>query len=60
MGRKPFQKKGISQYKLNRSVELRAKRLVEIGFHNTVSDLIEHAVMKHILEMEQKWKGVKE
>lgn len=60
MGRKKLEKKGMSQYKLNRRVELRAKRLVEMGFHNTVSDLIEHAVMKHILEMERIWKGVKE
>jgi len=60
MGRKPLEKKGMSQYKLNRRVELRAKRLVEMGFHNTVSDLIEHAVMNHVLKMEKKWKEVKE
>ena len=60
MGRKPLEKKGTSQYKLNRRVELRAKRLVEMGFHNSVSDLIEHSTMKHILEMEKKWKEVKE
>lgn len=60
MGRKPLEKKGTSQYKLNRRVELRAKRLVEMGFHNSVSDLIEHATLKHILEMEKKYKEVKE
>jgi hypothetical protein len=59
MGRKPLEKKGTSQYKLNRRVELRAKRLVEEGFHNSVSDLIEYATMNHIIDMEKKWKDAK-
>ena len=60
MGRKALAKKGTSYYKLNRRVELRAKQLVEMGFHNTVSDLIEYATMKHVLEMQKKYKEVKE
>lgn len=52
--------KGVTQYKLNKRIEIRAKKLVEMGFHNTVSDLIEHAVMKHVLELQKKYKEVKE
>lgn len=60
MGRKQLEKKGVSQYKLNRRVELKARQLVEMGFHNTVSDLIEHAVIKHVIEMQKLYKEVKE
>lgn len=47
-------KKGTTNYKLNKEAEERGKRLVEIGFHNTMSDLIEYAVMTHILKLEKK------
>ena len=53
-------KKGVTQYKLNKRVELRAKKMVEMGFHNTVTDLIEYAVMKHVLELQKRYKEVKE
>jgi len=44
--------KGTTLYKLNRQVEERGKRMVERGFHNTMSDLVEHAVLKHIINLE--------
>lgn len=44
--------KGTTLYKLNREVEERGRRLVERGFHNTMSDLVEHAVLKHIIHLE--------
>jgi hypothetical protein len=45
-------KKGTTNYKLNRAVEERGRKLVDRGFHNTMSDLIEYAVMRHILKLE--------
>lgn len=47
-------KKGTTNYKLNKAAEERGKRLVELGFHNTMTDLIEYAVMTHILKLEKK------
>ncbi len=44
--------KGTTLYKLNKQVEERGKKMVERGFHNTMSDLVEHAVLKHILHLE--------
>jgi hypothetical protein len=44
--------KGTTLYKLNREVEARAKRMVEKGFHNTMSDLVEHAVLKYVIHLE--------
>jgi hypothetical protein len=48
--------KGTTLYKLNRDVEERAKRMVEKGFHNTMSDLVEHAVLKHVITLESMLK----
>jgi len=45
--------KGTTNYKLNRAVEERGKQLIEMGFHNTMSDLIEYAVLRHIIKLEQ-------
>lgn len=45
-------KKGTTNYKLNRAVEERGRKLVDMGFHNTMSDLIEYAVMMHIVKLE--------
>lgn len=45
--------KGTTNYKLNRMVEERGKRLVEMGFHNTMSDLIEYATLTHIVYLEK-------
>jgi len=45
--------KGTTNYKLNKSIEDRGKVLVELGFHNTMSDLIEYAVAIHIFNLEQ-------
>lgn len=45
--------KGTTNYKLNKAVEDRGKQLIELGFHNTMSDLIEYAVLMHILKLEQ-------
>ena len=36
-------RKGTTLYKLNKAVEERGKKLVERGYHNTMSDLVEHA-----------------
>ena len=47
-------RKGTTNYKLNKEAEERGKRLVELGFHNTMTDLIEYAVMTHILKLEKK------
>lgn len=44
--------KGTTLYKLNRDVEEKGKKLVERGFHNTMSDLVEHATLKHVLYLE--------
>jgi hypothetical protein len=44
--------KGTTLYKLNRQVEERGKKMVDAGFHNTMSDLVEHAVFKHVLHLE--------
>jgi hypothetical protein len=44
--------KGTTLYKLNRHVEERGKKLIEAGFHNTMSDLVEHATLKHVLDLE--------
>ena len=52
--------KGVTPYKLNKRTEMRARKLVEMGFHNTVSDLVEYAVMKHVLELQKQYKEVKE
>jgi hypothetical protein len=52
--------KGTTQYKLNKSVEERGKNLVDIGFHNTMSDLVEHATLKHIIYLENLQSGKKE
>jgi len=49
--------KGTTLYKLNRNVEERGKQMVDAGFHNTMSDLVEHAVFKHILYLESLVKG---
>ena len=45
--------KGTTNYKLNRTVEERGKRIVDLGFHNTMSDLIEYAVCMHITHLEK-------
>ena len=47
-------RKGTTNYKLNKDVELRGRKLVEIGFHNTMTDLVEYAVMCHVLKLETK------
>jgi len=44
--------KGTTLYKLNRHVEERGKKLIEAGFHNAMSDLVEHATLKHVLDLE--------
>ena len=44
--------KGTTQYKLNKDVEERGRKLVERGFHNTMSDLVEYATLLHILQLE--------
>ena len=52
-------KKGTTLYKLNKAVEERGKELVELGYHNTMSDLVEHAVAIYIDSIEErraKWK----
>lgn len=52
--------KGTTQYKLNKSVEERGKNLIDAGFHNTMSDLVEHATLKHIIYLENLMSGKKE
>ncbi len=47
-------KKGTTLYKLNKTVEERGKRLVELGYHNTMSDLVEHAVAIYIDSIEEQ------
>ena len=44
--------KGTTQYKLNKDVEERGRKLVEKGFHNTMSDLVEYATLAHIIYLE--------
>jgi hypothetical protein len=47
-------KKGTTLYKLNKAVEQRGKELVELGYHNTMSDLVEHAVAIYIDSIEER------
>ena len=44
--------KGTTQYKLNKEVEERGRKLVEKGFHNTMSGLVEYATLAHIIHLE--------
>jgi len=44
--------KGTTQYKLNKEVEERGRKLVDKGFHNTMSDLVEYATLAHIIHLE--------
>ena len=48
--------KGTTQYKLNKDVEERGRKLVEKGFHNTMSDLVEYATLTHIIYLENSEK----
>ena len=45
--------KGTTNYKLNKDVEMRGKKMIDLGFHNTMSDLIEFAVLNHIIQLEK-------
>ncbi len=45
--------KGTTNYKLNKEVERRGKKMIDQGFHNTMSDLIEYAVLNHIIQLEK-------
>jgi len=47
-------KKGTTLYKLNKAVEERGRQLVELGYHNTMSDLVEHAVAIYIDSIEER------
>ncbi len=46
--------KGTTLYKLNKSVEDRGKELVALGYHNTMSDLVEHAVALYLDQIEEQ------
>ncbi len=47
-------KKGTTLYKLNKTVEERGMRLVELGYNNTMRDLVEHAVAIYIDSIEEQ------
>ena len=47
-------KKGTTLYKLNKTVEERGRQLVELGYHNTMSDLVEHAVAIYVDSIEER------
>jgi len=51
--------KGTTNYKLNKDVEMRGKKMIDLGFHNTMSDLIEFAVLNHIIQLEKLAKETK-